>query len=151
MQPIGRDKRLVEDKEVGHVLLVGLQLAEGVSHADLCRGGVVLIIDADLRKPTLHEVFRINAASGLTEGLDPSAQTKLVVRQVSANLSVLPGGRPTSDPMAALTSAATVRQWFSAAPAETRSDMRCNAKAEFERVMANLRNKVAENKPMTRA
>jgi protein-tyrosine kinase len=64
----------------------------------------VLLIDADLRKPTLHEVFRINAASGLTEGLDPSAQTKLVVRQVSANLSVLPGGRPTSDPMAALTS-----------------------------------------------
>jgi protein-tyrosine kinase len=64
----------------------------------------VLLIDADLRKPTLHEVFRINAASGLTEGLDPATDTKLVVRQVSANLSVLPAGRPTSDPMAALTS-----------------------------------------------
>jgi protein-tyrosine kinase len=64
----------------------------------------VLLIDADLRKPTMHDVFRLDAASGLTEGLDSNSQTKLVVRQVSAMLSVLPAGRPTSDPMAALTS-----------------------------------------------
>lgn len=64
----------------------------------------VLLIDADLRKPTIHEVFRLTAASGLVEGLEPQAGIKLVVRQVSANLSVLPAGRPTSDPMAALTS-----------------------------------------------
>jgi capsular exopolysaccharide synthesis family protein len=64
----------------------------------------VLLIDADLRKPTVHEVFRINAATGLVEGLDPQTGSKLVVRQVSTNLAVLPAGRPTSDPMAALTS-----------------------------------------------
>lgn len=64
----------------------------------------VLLVDADLRKPTVHEVFRITAASGLAEGLDPASPSRLVVRQVSANMSVLPAGRPTSDPMAALTS-----------------------------------------------
>ena len=64
----------------------------------------VLLIDADLRKPTIHEVFRLTAATGLVEGLDPHSNARLVVRQVSAYLSVLPAGRPTSDPMAALTS-----------------------------------------------
>ena len=64
----------------------------------------VLLIDADLRKPAVHEVFRINAATGLIEGLEGGKNGKLVVRQVSPNLSVLPAGRPTTDPMAALTS-----------------------------------------------
>jgi protein-tyrosine kinase len=64
----------------------------------------VLLIDADLRKPTVHQVFRINAATGLIESLDPAAKAMLVLRQVSANLAILPAGRPTSDPMAGLTS-----------------------------------------------
>jgi protein-tyrosine kinase len=63
----------------------------------------VLLIDADLRRPALHGVFRIDSASGLTDGLaDPHA--KLTVRQVSPRLAVLPAGRPSSDPMAGLTS-----------------------------------------------
>jgi capsular exopolysaccharide synthesis family protein len=64
----------------------------------------VLLIDADLRKPTLHQVFRLNTTSGLTDGLDPERDVRLVLRQVSTNLSVLPAGRPTTDPMAGLTS-----------------------------------------------
>ena len=63
----------------------------------------MLLIDADLRRPALHGVFRIDTASGLTDGLsDPNA--KLTVRQVSPRLAVLPAGRPSSDPMAGLTS-----------------------------------------------
>lgn len=64
----------------------------------------VLLIDADLRKPTLHQVFRLQVSAGLIDGLDAPGDVKLVVRQVSSRLSVLPAGRPTSDPMAALTS-----------------------------------------------
>jgi protein-tyrosine kinase len=64
----------------------------------------VLLIDADLRKPTLHQVFRLNAASGLIDGLEAQGEVKLVLRQISQHLSVLPAGRPTSDPMAGLTS-----------------------------------------------
>ena len=64
----------------------------------------VLLIDADLRKPTLHQVFTINSAFGLTDGLDPAAESKLTVHQVSTRHAVLPAGRPTSDPMARLIS-----------------------------------------------
>jgi protein-tyrosine kinase len=64
----------------------------------------VLLIDADLRKPTLHEVFRLNTTSGLIDGLESPEEVKLVLRQVSTHLSVLPAGRPTTDPMAGLTS-----------------------------------------------
>ena len=64
----------------------------------------VLLIDADLRKPTLHQVFQLHAASGLIEGLEAGGDAKLVLRQVSPTLSILPAGRPTSDPMAGLTS-----------------------------------------------
>jgi capsular exopolysaccharide synthesis family protein len=64
----------------------------------------VLLIDADLRKPTLHQTFRIDTTSGLSEGLsDP--EVKLVVRQISSHLSLLPAGRPMTDPMAGLISA----------------------------------------------
>lgn len=65
----------------------------------------VLLIDGDLRRPTLQEMFRINASSGLSESLLASSDdTKLLIRQVSPNLSLLPAGRPSSDPMASLTS-----------------------------------------------
>ena len=64
----------------------------------------VLLIDADLRKPTLHQVFRIQSSTGLIDGLEAPGDVKLIVRQVSSRLSVLPAGRPTADPMAALTS-----------------------------------------------
>jgi capsular exopolysaccharide synthesis family protein len=64
----------------------------------------VLLIDADLRKPTLHQVFKLNTTSGLIDGLEAQSEVKLVLRQMSANLAVLPAGRPTSDPMAGLTS-----------------------------------------------
>lgn len=64
----------------------------------------VLLIDADLRKPTLHQVFQLHAASGLIEGLMAENGAKMVLRQVSPQLSILPAGRPTSDPMAGLTS-----------------------------------------------
>jgi capsular exopolysaccharide synthesis family protein len=63
----------------------------------------VLLIDGDLRRPTLQSVFRLDTASGLGDGLLFN-DTKMLVRQVSARLAVLPAGRPSSDPMAGLTS-----------------------------------------------
>ena len=64
----------------------------------------VLLIDADLRRPSLHSVFRLDTAMGLGDGLLSSGETKMLVRQVSSRLAVLPAGRPSSDPMAGLTS-----------------------------------------------
>jgi capsular exopolysaccharide synthesis family protein len=64
----------------------------------------VLLIDADLRRPSLHALFRIQAGSGLTEGLKDGAEHKIPVHQISSRLSILAAGRPTSDPIAGLTS-----------------------------------------------
>jgi capsular exopolysaccharide synthesis family protein len=64
----------------------------------------VLLIDADLRRPTLHMTFRVDNAGGLSQGLMSREQRRLPVRQVSNRLAILPAGLPSADPMAGLTS-----------------------------------------------
>jgi protein-tyrosine kinase len=64
----------------------------------------VLLIDADLRRPALHKVFGTDNASGLTEGLMEPAERRLPVRTITERLALLQAGRPSSDPMAGLTS-----------------------------------------------
>jgi capsular exopolysaccharide synthesis family protein len=59
----------------------------------------VLLIDADLRRPALHSVFRVDNTSGLSDGLAAEQEHKMALRQVSARLAVLPAGRATSDRM----------------------------------------------------
>jgi capsular exopolysaccharide synthesis family protein len=63
----------------------------------------VLLIDADLRRPTVHEVLRTGNVVGLIDALR-SQRTELPVERISPRLGVLTAGRPQSDPMAALTS-----------------------------------------------
>ncbi len=64
----------------------------------------VLLIDADLRRPMMHHHFRIPNTSGLNDGLKAPTDQKLIVVQVSRQLSVLTAGRPDPDPMSGLTS-----------------------------------------------
>ena len=64
----------------------------------------VLLIDADLRKPALHTIFKLNTTAGLSDGLSADGEANLLVRQITPRLSLLPGGRPDSDPMAGLIS-----------------------------------------------
>jgi len=64
----------------------------------------VLLIDADLRRPTLHELFEIPNDSGLGEGLKAEAERRLPIVKISPRLSLLTAGRPDPDPMSGLTS-----------------------------------------------
>jgi len=64
----------------------------------------VLIVDADLRRPTQHSIFQVEGAPGLSEGLVSIDEPKLPLHRLSARLSVLPAGMPTSDPIGAITS-----------------------------------------------
>jgi protein-tyrosine kinase len=64
----------------------------------------VLLVDADFRRPSIHSVFGIPSYPGLSESLTAEPNQKIRVRLVSSGLGVLTGGRPTSDPIAALTS-----------------------------------------------
>jgi len=63
----------------------------------------VLLIDADLRRPSLHTVFGLPGSPGLTDGLLVS-DTKLTLHHVTEHLTVLVAGDPTSDPMGILAS-----------------------------------------------
>ncbi|MCL4849296.1 MAG: CpsD/CapB family tyrosine-protein kinase [Acidobacteria bacterium] len=67
-------------------------------------GRSVLLIDADLRRPSLHETFQIPHVEGLNEGLKADNDRKLSLLQISDNLTLLPAGRPESDPMSGLSS-----------------------------------------------
>lgn len=64
----------------------------------------VLLIDGDLRRPSLHTVFRLDNRTGLSDGLASREERPMPVQQVSPRLAVLPAGPPMSDPMAGLTS-----------------------------------------------
>jgi protein-tyrosine kinase len=64
-------------------------------------GRRVLVIDADLRGPSLHAALNIPNDSGLSEALNGG---ELTFVEVSSELAVLPAGNPGPTPLAALTS-----------------------------------------------
>jgi protein-tyrosine kinase len=64
----------------------------------------VLLIDADLRRPWVHELFKIPNLTGLNDGIRADTERKVPVIRISENLSVLTAGRPDPDPMSVLTS-----------------------------------------------
>jgi capsular exopolysaccharide synthesis family protein len=65
----------------------------------------VLLIDADLRRPSLHEVCGLHVERGLQECvLEPADGELATAFEVAPGLALLPAGRPTNDPMSVLTS-----------------------------------------------
>ena len=66
-------------------------------------GRRVLLIDADLRRPSIHHVFGISNRFGLCDALRTERED-LAFAKVSPALWVLPAGSPGSNPMATLTS-----------------------------------------------
>jgi protein-tyrosine kinase len=81
--------------------LTATNLALTLSHSYKRR---VLLIDADLRRPSLHEVLSLPNSSGLTDALKTGDRSRLRFHTLSPLLSVLTAGRPDSDPMAGLVS-----------------------------------------------
>jgi capsular exopolysaccharide synthesis family protein len=64
----------------------------------------VLVIDADLRRPTAHRLLRVRAPAGLTEVLGGSASfEETVITTQVPNLSLLPAGRATKNPLTLIT------------------------------------------------
>jgi protein-tyrosine kinase len=64
----------------------------------------VLLIDADLRRPSLHELFQVPNVTGLNEGLRASVDRKVPVIRITDHLTILTAGRPEPDPMSVLAS-----------------------------------------------
>lgn len=81
--------------------LTATNLALTLSHSYKRR---VLLIDADLRQPGVHEVLSLPNTVGLTDSLKSGDRSTLRVQTLSPLFSVLTAGRPDSDPMAGLVS-----------------------------------------------
>ena len=81
--------------------LTATNLALTLSHSYRRR---VLLIDADLRRPSLHQIFQVPNVTGLNDGLKSAGDQKLALIQISEHLTILPAGRPDPDPMSGLTS-----------------------------------------------
>lgn len=64
----------------------------------------VLLVDADLRRPTLHTIFQQPNTVGLIDGLKSKDATRLSTVRLTDTLTLLPAGRPDPDPMSALSS-----------------------------------------------
>jgi protein-tyrosine kinase len=66
----------------------------------------VLLVDADLRRPRMREMFALPAGEGLTDTLTTPPEGRLPVHQVTPHLWVLAAGRVVPDPMSMLASPA---------------------------------------------
>ena len=64
----------------------------------------VLLIDADLRRPRMREMFALPVTAGLTDALTSPRGDRLPVHHVTGNLWVLAAGRMVPDPMSLLVS-----------------------------------------------
>jgi receptor protein-tyrosine kinase len=81
--------------------LTATNLALTLSHSYQRR---VLLVDADLRRPSIHEILRLPNTTGLSDSLRHPETSGLRFHTISPNLSALTAGRADSDPMAGLVS-----------------------------------------------
>jgi protein-tyrosine kinase len=63
----------------------------------------VLLVDADLRRPSIHDLFGIQNGAGLSDLISNGGSSMPVV-EISSGLSILTAGRHLSSPLAMLTS-----------------------------------------------
>jgi protein-tyrosine kinase len=64
----------------------------------------VALIDADLRRPTVHDMFGLPNVTGLNDALNARGDATCEMFDVSPCLSVLTAGRPNPDPIGGITS-----------------------------------------------
>jgi protein-tyrosine kinase len=81
---------------------LAVSIAEGIDEH-------VLLVDCDLRRPDLHEMFGLSSSDGLHEYLaGKKPLTELIIRTKIKKLSLLPAGHPPQNPSELLASGAMV-------------------------------------------
>jgi capsular exopolysaccharide synthesis family protein len=83
---------------------LSIQLAKRLART----GASTLLVDFDLRKPSLHQVFDAPRGPGLTEFLRGSDELQALIRPTDVeNLSILTAGSPFSDSLGTLSNGVT--------------------------------------------
>jgi protein-tyrosine kinase len=104
--------RLQAERHLKSVIVTSASPGDGKSHVSVNLALTlsdsyrrrVLLIDADLRKPTLHKLFRVPNTRGLSEALNGQLDEKAAVVQTSETLTLLPAGRTEANPLGGLSS-----------------------------------------------
>ena len=93
------------DKKLKSLVITSSNPGEGKSTVSsnlafiLSQGGKkVIVVDADLRKPTIHKKFRIDNREGLTEILIGKKKISDVCKKVEENIHVITSGKKTPNP-----------------------------------------------------
>lgn len=96
---------LMKDKKLKSLLITAVSHLEGsttiVANIALSlarEGHKVLVIDANLKSPEIHEIFKIPNNSGLTHVLEGKIALEEAVKEIDCNLSVLTAGNTTLNP-----------------------------------------------------
>ncbi|MDU2673319.1 MAG: CpsD/CapB family tyrosine-protein kinase [Clostridium sp.] len=93
------------DKEIQTIVVTSSETGEGKSTVSgnlaislSCNGSRVLVIDCDLRRPSLHKKFDVSNMVGLTDYLIGSSKYEEVLQKVNNNLFVLTSGTRPPNP-----------------------------------------------------
>ncbi len=99
------------DRRLRTILVVSPAPGEGKSTVGanlavaMARSGLqVLLVDADLRKPRLHELFGLDPFDGLTESLAEGSADRFVKSTGVEGVRILTSGKLPADPVGALSS-----------------------------------------------
>lgn len=93
------------DKKLKTLVVTSSNPGEGKSNVSgnlafvLAQGGKkVIIVDADLRKPTIHKKFRVANTAGLTDCLIGKKKVNEVVNKIEDNVHIITAGQKTPNP-----------------------------------------------------
>ncbi len=110
-------QQLAREREIKSLMVTSSMLSEGKS--TVCtflamtaakKGLKTLLIDSDLRRPTLHKLFVMDREPGLAEALVDGVLARNVVRKTSlSSLDVITAGRPCPIPAEVFDAAAIGR------------------------------------------
>lgn len=98
---------LIKDKHLKSIIITASSPSDGSTTitANLCNflsnkaGHNVIVIDANLRSPTVHKVFNLPDTDGLSSVLEGKVSLDKAIQQVSPNLAVLPAGKTSLNPI----------------------------------------------------
>lgn len=97
---------LSQEQEIRSIVITSSQMAEGKSTSAANLSIVfaqdnkkVLLIDGDLRKPVLHQIFKLNNATGLSTVLEQEDNVKNAIQNTAIHgLDLLTAGPPPPNP-----------------------------------------------------
>lgn len=97
---------LMKDKNLKSILITAASPLEGsttitanlVNFLSNKAGHKVMVIDANLKAPSMHKVFNISDGAGLANVLEGKIPLDKAVKDLSSNLTVLPAGNTSLNP-----------------------------------------------------